>query len=167
MPADSARPGRSTPRKRTSSPPVANTASRRRCSTAAAGAAGAAGGRPRGPSPSSTGGAQDGVESPRAIPWQFAWTQTRLLLASWLGVEAALGEAAARGSEPPLDAMYDGWPFFRSTIDLIEMVLAKADSRIAALYDRELVPPDLRPLGEALRAKLDAATAAVLRVTPH
>ena len=47
------------------------------------------------------------------------------------------------------------------------MVLAKADSRIAALYDRELVPPDLRPLGEALRAKLDAATAAVLRVTRH
>jgi len=126
------------------------------------------GSRPaRRPSPSSTGGAQDGVESLRAIPWQFAWTQTRLLLASWLGVEAALGEAAARGSEPPLDAMYDGWPFFRSTIDLIEMVLAKADSRIAALYDRELVPPDLRPLGEALRAKLDAATASVLRVTRH
>ena len=126
------------------------------------------GSRPaRRPSPSSTGGAQDGIESLRAIPWQFAWTQTRLLLASWLGVEAALGEAAARGSEPPLDAMYDGWPFFRSTIDLIEMVLAKADSRIAALYDRELVPPDLRPLGEALRAKLDAATAAVLRVTRH
>src|SRR5438094_895364 len=73
------------------------------------------GSRPaRRPSPSSTGGAQDGIESLRAIPWQFAWTQTRLLLASWLGVEAALGEAAARGSEPPLDAMYDGWPFSRS-----------------------------------------------------
>jgi phosphoenolpyruvate carboxylase len=63
--------------------------------------------------------------------------------------------------------MYDAWPFFRSTIDLIEMVLAKADVRIAALYDRELVPPDLQPLGEELRAKLDAATSAILRVTRH
>ena len=126
------------------------------------------GSRPaRRPSSSSTGGGRDGVESLRAIPWQFAWTQTRLLLASWLGVEAALAGGPARSGEAPLDEMYDGWPFFRSTIDLIEMVLAKADARIAALYDRELVPPDLWPLGEALRAKLETATAAVLRVTRH
>jgi phosphoenolpyruvate carboxylase len=109
----------------------------------------------------------DGVESLRAIPWQFAWTQTRLLLASWLGVEAALGDAFAREREPRPEEMYDAWPFFRSTIDLIEMVLAKADARIAALYDRELVPPDLQPLGEELRAMLDAATSAILRVTRH
>ena len=38
-----------------------------------------------------------GVESLRAIPWQFAWTQTRLLLASWLGVDVAIGDALARG----------------------------------------------------------------------
>ena len=78
------------------------------------------GSRPaRRPSPSSTGSEPDGVESLRAIPWQFAWTQTRLLLASWLGVEAAVAGFSARNGEAPLDEMYDRWPFFRSTVDLI------------------------------------------------
>jgi phosphoenolpyruvate carboxylase len=108
-----------------------------------------------------------GVESLRAIPWQFAWTQTRLLLASWLGVESALGAALARGETPLLTEMYDEWPFFRSTIDLIEMVLAKSDGRIAALYDRELVAADLQPFGAGLRANLNAAIAAILRITRH
>ncbi len=61
--------------------------------------------------------------------------------------------------------MYREWPFFRSTIDLIAMVLAKADSRIAAEYDRQLVPPDLLPIGENLRGRLDEAIATVLEVT--
>jgi phosphoenolpyruvate carboxylase len=108
-----------------------------------------------------------GVESLRAIPWQFAWTQTRLLLASWLGVEEALGQALARGDADPLRAMYRDWPFFRSTLDLIQMVLAKADARIAAQYDRELVPPDLQPLGDELRDRLDRAIRTVLSVTGH
>ena len=47
--------------------------------------------------------------------------------------------------------MYRDWPFFRSTIDLIAMGLAKADAGIAAHYDRHLVPPEYRDLGEALR----------------
>jgi phosphoenolpyruvate carboxylase len=72
-----------------------------------------------------------GVESLRAIPWVFAWTQTRLLLPSWLGVGEALGAAIERGELDELRRMYRDWPFFRSTLDLIEMVLAKADARIA------------------------------------
>jgi phosphoenolpyruvate carboxylase len=108
-----------------------------------------------------------GVESLRAIPWQFAWTQTRLLLASWLGVEDALDDSMAQGDAAMLRAMYERWPFFQSTLDLIEMVLAKADPRIAAEYDRRLVPRDLQPLGRALRARLARATAAVLAVTGH
>ena len=63
--------------------------------------------------------------------------------------------------------MYERWPFFQSTLDLIEMVLAKADARIAAEYDRRLVPPHLQPLGRELRARLARATAAVLAVTGH
>jgi phosphoenolpyruvate carboxylase len=62
--------------------------------------------------------------------------------------------------------MYEEWPFFASTIDLVEMTLAKADCRIAAQYDR-LAPPDLRTLGAALRDRLDRAIAAVLSVTGH
>jgi phosphoenolpyruvate carboxylase len=108
-----------------------------------------------------------GIESLRAIPWQFAWTQTRLLLATWLGVETALDRAVARGDESLVTEMYDEWPFFQSTIDLIEMALAKSDARIAALYDRELVPLALQPLGHELRARLRRAVDAILHVTRH
>ncbi|HMF95688.1 MAG TPA: phosphoenolpyruvate carboxylase [Vicinamibacterales bacterium] len=108
-----------------------------------------------------------GVESLRAIPWQFAWTQTRLLLASWLGTEAALESAFTRGEGECLRTMYARWPFFRSTLDVIEMVLAKADGRIAGEYDRRLVPRDLTPLGHDLRARLARAIDAVLHVTGH
>ena len=117
--------------------------------------------------PSRRPGRAGNVESLRAIPWQFAWTQTRLLLASWLGVDEALGDALARGETATLRAMYRDWPFFRSTLDLIEMVLAKADSHIAERYDRELVEPDLQALGDDLRGRLGRAVSAVLTVTEH
>jgi phosphoenolpyruvate carboxylase len=108
-----------------------------------------------------------GLGSLRAIPWQFAWTQTRLLLASWLGIEEALERAMARGEGEDLRRMYRDWSHFRSVIDLMEMVLAKADARIASEYDRQLVPPSLHPLGEELRARLQRATRALLAVTGH
>jgi phosphoenolpyruvate carboxylase len=112
-------------------------------------------------------GGRAGVENLRAIPWQFAWTQTRLLLPSWLGVDVALGDAIAGGGQARLMAMYQRWPFFQSTLDLIEMVLAKADPRIAAEYDRRLVPAGLQGLGREMRARLERATAAVLAITGH
>ncbi len=105
-----------------------------------------------------------GVETLRAIPWIFAWTQTRLLLPSWLGVGEAIEAAETDGAGQELAAMYAGWPFFRSTLDLIEMVLAKADGRIAAHYETVLAPADLSALGSDLRRRLPATAAAVLRV---
>ena len=107
------------------------------------------------------------LESLRAIPWQFAWTQTRLLLGAWLGVERALTDAVARGERGLLREMYRDWPHFRSSIELIEMVLAKTDERIAAEYDRRLVPEHLQALGADLRRRLRQAIAAVLDVTGH
>jgi phosphoenolpyruvate carboxylase len=107
------------------------------------------------------------VQSLRAIPWQFAWTQTRLLLGSWLGIDVAVGDAVARGERDALRRMYEDWPFFRSTIDLVEMVLAKSDARIAERYDRALVAADLQPLGDELRARLIRAIDAVLAVAGH
>lgn len=108
-----------------------------------------------------------GVESLRAIPWVFAWTQVRLMLPAWLGVHAALRDAEARGRLDELLLMYRGWPFFQSTIDLIEMVLAKTSPDITAEYDKRLVAEHLRPLGEALRAELRDVTTSVLRLTGH
>ena len=111
--------------------------------------------------------ASGGVDVLRAIPWQFAWTQTRLILGAWLGVEEALEQAFARGEEPRLREMHREWPHFRSVIDLFEMVLAKTDGRIAAEYERRLVPAHLQPLGIDLRSRLSRAISAVLRVSGH
>ena len=108
-----------------------------------------------------------GVASLRAIPWVFAWTQTRLMLPAWLGIGEAVAEAVATGQREELRAMYRQWPFFRSTMDLVEMVLAKASPEIAAYYDARLVPPALRPIGDALRANLQRTIDATLQVTGH
>lgn len=108
----------------------------------------------------------EGVKSLRAIPWQFAWTQTRLLLASWLGLEEGLG-AAAGPERQEVREMYRGWPYFQVLLDLMEMVLAKADARIAYQYDRALVPPALQPIGEELRQRLARAIDGVLSATGH
>ncbi len=113
------------------------------------------------------GGSGPGVRALRAIPWVFAWTQTRLLLASWLGVGAALEQALADGRGAELRAMYEGWPFFRSTLDLIEMVVAKASPEVAALYDVALVPESLRAIGVALREDLARTERGLLHVTGH
>jgi phosphoenolpyruvate carboxylase len=112
-------------------------------------------------------GSAGGVRGLRAIPWQFAWTQTRLMLGAWLGVEEALDRAAARGEGDLVKTMYREWPHFQSAIGLIEMVLAKADGRIAGEYDRQLVPVHLRTIGSELRARLERAIRGVLAVSGH
>ena len=111
--------------------------------------------------------ADGGLKTLRAIPWQFAWTQTRLLLASWLGVDEMFGEGASASDHETCRQMYLQWPFFRSTIDLMEMALAKADSGIAAHYDRHLVSAERHDLGAALRERLQRAIDTVLEITGH
>jgi len=106
---------------------------------------------------------QAALQALRAIPWQFAWMQTRLLLPSWLGIEEALTEPEREICRE----MYRGWPFFRSSVELIEMALAKADAGIAAHYDRHLVPADEQDLGQLLRARLQRAIEVVLDITGH
>ena len=106
-----------------------------------------------------------GIESLRAIPWIFGWTQTRLMLPAWLGWEAALSKALERGEGQLLGQMREQWPFFRTRIDMLEMVLAKADADIARLYDERLVQPDLLALGAHLRDLLSQACDVVLGLT--
>ncbi len=108
---------------------------------------------------------QGGIESLRAIPWIFAWTQTRLMLPAWLGWETALFNAIDRGEGSLLQRMREQWPFFRARIDMLEMVLAKADGEIAQLYDERLVQSELRPLGAHLRDLLSQALRVVLGLT--
>jgi phosphoenolpyruvate carboxylase len=114
-----------------------------------------------------SGGEDDGVGSLRAIPWQFAWTQTRLMLGAWLGLEDAFDQAFARGERALIEEMYRDWTHFHAAIDLIEMVLAKADAGIAAEYDHRLVPAELQEIGIDLRRRLQRATTVVREVTGH
>eukprot|EP00270_Netrium_digitus_P010934 TRINITY_DN3431_c0_g1_i1.p1 TRINITY_DN3431_c0_g1~~TRINITY_DN3431_c0_g1_i1.p1 ORF type:complete len:990 (-),score=298.74 TRINITY_DN3431_c0_g1_i1:292-3201(-) len=110
-----------------------------------------------------------GVETLRAIPWIFAWTQTRFHLPVWLGMGSAI-KATTESSErnlPLLREMYQQWPFFRVSMDLVEMVFAKGDRRITGLYERLLVREDLLPLGKLLQEKYTLSKAMLLQITGH
>jgi phosphoenolpyruvate carboxylase len=108
----------------------------------------------------------------RAIPWVFAWTQSRYLLPAWYGVGSAFLSYAER--DPPLRAgrwetlqrMYRRWPFFQATLDNAALALAKADLPVMSLY-AELVQP--QELGGRIRglvaAEFERSRRAVLRVT--
>ena len=106
-----------------------------------------------------------GIESLRAIPWIFAWSQNRLMLPAWLGAGGALQAALDRGESGLLQEMMAQWPFFAARISMLEMVFAKADAELSKYYDEALVDPELQRLGVDLRAALAADTRAVLSLS--
>jgi phosphoenolpyruvate carboxylase len=77
------------------------------------------------------------IDSLRAIPWTFAWSQSRINLPGWYGLGTALeAYAAAHGTAGPREIarLYRAWPFLASIIDNAEMILAKADMGIGRRY---------------------------------
>ena len=103
-----------------------------------------------------------GIESLRAIPWIFAWSQNRLMLPAWLGAGAALAQARADGRSDLLAEMAANWPFFATRMSMLEMVYAKADLGLSAYYDQLLVPAELGFIGERLRSQLHSDMETVL-----
>ncbi len=114
--------------------------------------------------PARRGGKKD-LASLRAIPWVFAWTQSRFLLPAWYGVGSALEEFIA--SHPDhlslLQFFYARWPFFKTAISKVEMTLSKTDLQIAHHYVRELTQEGY----EATAANLFAQIAEEYRRTCH
>ncbi|MGV2470452.1 phosphoenolpyruvate carboxylase, partial [Bacillus subtilis] len=107
-----------------------------------------------------------GVETLRAIPWIFAWTQNRLMLPAWLGAGAALKHVIEKeGKQAVLDEMWQEWTFFKTRIAMLEMVYAKADLWLAEYYDHRLVEKRLWPLGQKLRDQLSEDIKSVLAVS--
>lgn len=106
----------------------------------------------------------DGLESLRAIPWVFAWAQTRVNLPGWYGLGAGLAAAREQHGLPTLQRAYARWPLFASLLDTAEMSLAKTDAAIARRYLDLGERPDLaaRVLDERERA-----VAELLAVTGH
>ena len=104
-----------------------------------------------------------GIESLRAIPWVFAWTQIRLMLPAWLGTGAALNAVLDQGQRTVLDEMLAEWPYFQTLIDMLEMVLSKADANVALYYESHLTQDeDLKVLGTELRQRLQDAVQTLL-----
>jgi phosphoenolpyruvate carboxylase len=102
-----------------------------------------------------------GVESLRAIPWVFAWTQNRLLLPSWYGA----GTALAAGDLELQREMWRDWPFFRGLIGTLEMALFKSDLGVAERY-LSLVDEDIAErFWTDLRSEYDQVVERVLTVT--
>jgi phosphoenolpyruvate carboxylase len=82
------------------------------------------------------------IEELRAIPWVFSWSMARIMLPGWFGFGTAVNGFLARRGAVGLELlreMYLRWPFFRTLISNMDMVLAKSDIHIASLY-AELVP---------------------------
>jgi len=105
-----------------------------------------------------------GVESLRAIPWIFAWTQNRLMLPAWLGAGAALQKVVENGKQSDLETMCRDWPFFSTRLGMLEMVFSKADLWLAEYYDQRLVQRELWSLGEELRQQLEKDIKVVLDI---
>ena len=106
-----------------------------------------------------------GVESLRAIPWIFAWSQNRLMLPAWLGAGEAVEAVVKQGDQDTLETMRATWPFFSTRLSMLEMVYAKADRPLSAHYDEQLVEPGHQPLGQALRERLGRDIDCVLSLT--
>jgi phosphoenolpyruvate carboxylase len=107
--------------------------------------------------------AGSGIEQLRAIPWVFAWTQSRHLLTGWFGLGTALERAVGRHGEAVVAEMLRDWPFLKALVDDVEMVLAKADLGIAARYARLAGP--LEPIfSTAIRPEFERTVSLVLRL---
>lgn len=105
-----------------------------------------------------------GVESLRAIPWIFSWSQNRLLLPAWLGAGEAIQYSIDKGHQALLEEMCREWPFFSTRLGMLEMVYSKCNIEISRYYDERLADESLLPLGDKLRAQLQRDIKTVLNV---
>lgn len=102
----------------------------------------------------------------RAIPYNFGWTQTRLMLTAWLGAGNAFADAAAQpGGLELLQKMAKTWPFFDDLLAKIEMVCAKADLQISELYLTEL--GDFGETFKVLKAEFELMVKTLLAIRGH
>jgi len=108
----------------------------------------------------------DNIKSLRAIPWVFAWTQIRLMLPAWLGSAEALRYANIKQFRKTLYEMEKNWPFFNSMLDMLDMVISKADPDISKIYEEYLADEKLKRVGQKLRFQFKAIKELNKKITP-
>jgi phosphoenolpyruvate carboxylase len=104
-----------------------------------------------------------GVQALRAIPWVFAWTQSRHMLPGWFGFGSGLSAALDRHGDDVVSQMAAHWPFFGHLLDDVESMLARTDLEIAGHYD-ELAGDALRVHAAAIRKEYALTVAHVLHL---
>ena len=109
----------------------------------------------------------DNINSLRAIPWVFAWTQIRLMLPAWLGTAEALRYSSIKKFKKTLTDMEKNWPYFNSTMDLLDMVLSKVDPEISKIYEENLADQKLVRVGDKLRYQFNAVKKLNHDITPR
>ncbi|MDB3943015.1 phosphoenolpyruvate carboxylase [Candidatus Pelagibacter sp.] len=108
----------------------------------------------------------DNIQSLRAIPWVFAWTQIRLMLPAWLGTTEALRYGSIKKYSKTLTDMEKNWPYFVSTMDILDMVISKVDPEISIIYENNLADDALKRIGKKLRFQFDALVKLHNKITP-
>jgi len=108
----------------------------------------------------------DNIKGLRAIPWVFAWTQIRLMLPAWLGTPEALRYASIKSFSKTLLDMERNWPFFYSTMDILDMVISKIDPEISKIYENYLGDNDLKRVGKRLRFQFQGLKNLHNKITP-
>ncbi|HXY40270.1 MAG TPA: phosphoenolpyruvate carboxylase, partial [Vicinamibacteria bacterium] len=110
---------------------------------------------------------QGGLADLRAIPWVFAWTQSRVSLPGWYGLGHAAfswaGEDERRWAL--LGAMYREWPFFKTLVDNAQLALRGADMLIARVYSTLAAPADREAVFKHLQEEYRRSEAALCRLT--